>query len=314
LPLGTVIVINQAVGCPPGAPIGGKCLEVEVACPNTANLDAYVVVTNPAGTSIGTIVLHGGGGGTSVFNGASPGGNFSTTYLTDHYTVVQIAWLSGWEFAGPGFQGSMLNAACRPATLLAWIYNHIDDHTKGYCVQGYSAGASAAGYSVAQYGLKNEIDALMFAGGPPLDDLYRGCVDPSSSLITVCPGVTGHYTYNTSGTSWGSAQLTDQIEGTSSCENQPASQDVAIWTADSLDNSVGDFSYPQTLISAFMCPALNLAPGQGMFFLNAAAPSVDNIQCGTTSNGCSGEKYWYNSPLHFNQMVDQMRADCVLRH
>jgi hypothetical protein len=86
------------------------------------------------------------------------------------------------------------------------------------------------------------------------------------------------------------------------------------WTADSIDNPAGDFRYAQTLISAFMCPAVNMAPGQGMFFLNAASPSVDNIQCGTISNGCSGEEYWSNSPMHFNQMVNQMRSDCVLRH
>ena len=63
----------------------------------------------------------------------------------------------------PAFPYNVRTAACRPATLLHWIWRDSGYYTVGgMCAHGFSAGAGEVAYALAWYG----------AG-----DQYIGCLD-----------------------------------------------------------------------------------------------------------------------------------------
>jgi hypothetical protein len=119
----------------------------------------------------GTIVFFSDGDGTTPTGGENPVGCNEVTchdikgYANDYsnnYLVVQTAWdttyngnpADGWEDPTNGSGGSIGDAACRPATFLAYVRfgsgtNPALWTTGGMCVQGESAGGAAAIYPLA---------------------------------------------------------------------------------------------------------------------------------------------------------------------
>ncbi len=311
--LGSVTVVHPQVTCPAGAVTGATCLEVQVTCPNTDQINATLGLGLPTGTPTGTIVLHSGSGGEGFLTGPT-NFQFGNTFETDHgFRILQISWASDWENTGSDQAGSVLAAACRPATLFNWIYKtyHQSDTTKAYCLLGDSAGSAAVAYSLAHYGLGAEVDAAILSAGPPIANIYSGCVGPASSMNTVCPGVTGLYTYPPD---IAPPTGVDVWEHTTTCEDSPSTADKKVWANTGVDTNGAVYDYPQTVLSSWECPNYNEAAGNGAFYWSkvaAAGSVISTTQCATT---CHDEEYWMNNAKSYIQMVDQMITDCVPRH
>ena len=329
LALGSV-TNNGAVKCPsaPGtAAKGAVCYAVTVNCPNTVPLSGWVAIANP-GAPIGTVTMMGAGPGTLFFTDT-----FANKYLSLGYQTAQIAFASTWEDSGESPYGSVLAAACRPATLFNWVYAnfHQGAKTLPYCLQGFSGGSGAVSYALTHYGLKSIADAAMFTAGPAMGDMVKGCTSPPGQLqynaIPECgSGWRDYYTiYPTVGSV---LSYPDKWEHTTTCSNNPSPADEAVWANTSIDSIPADYNYPQTKLSSFQCTG-NGAPGQGMFFFdNVEAQSPSSISAfgcahgGSNSGptGCNGEMYWEDNgtgtldKTRFTQMITQMQTDCVARH
>jgi len=235
LPTGTVSVDSgtPASGCPisDGWLSGVTCQHATVTCPGS-NGSAPLGITfgyktpSPAN---GTIVIFSHSGGTTPE--AFPGneGTIASAYYNANYQVVQTKWDSDWEDeSSTGAGGSIGLAACRPATFIAWVVGnlysalHTANSNAGMCLHGTSAGASAAAYALAWYGLYANIDKVTMVSGPPMGDIEEGCIEPQSTQLQVCPsGQLGCSTYN-SPASWSQApKYTDALSS------------MRTWTGDS---------------------------------------------------------------------------------
>lgn len=319
LPLGSVVNHGE-IRCPfmgeYSAATGAACYSLTVSCPDTADIGARVAIANSSAKR-GSITMMGAGPGQIFFTDL-----FANKYVELGYQTAQIAFSAPWEDSGPG-AGSILKAACRPATVFDWIDKNFHPRSRSapFCMQGYSAGGAAIAYALTHYGLKSEIDAAMLTAGPPFGDLYKGCTGGGPVPIAACgPGAETYFRFPHNG----GGSMLDRWEHTSTCSNNPTPLDEAIWRSSSIDSPGADFSYPQTKISSFQCLG-NEAPGQGLFFFDQLAPStISATHCARGGSpmdpsGCQREAYWLNfdgsvNQSRFDQMITQMQTDCVARH
>ena len=190
-------------------PTNTECYALVVSgCPLTAqgesgnlpSITAFVGVTTPSVgiTPKGTIVLFSADGGTSFFNFPNGGlnGLGTPSYVDDYYIAnyitVQVAWASTWwdNTDNPPIK-SILDEACRPATLLNYINGHYANSQFPMCAQGHSGGAAAIGYSMAWYGADKgsggSLQTALLTSGPALSDIQSGCKYPNGPApSTVC--------------------------------------------------------------------------------------------------------------------------------
>jgi hypothetical protein len=196
LPTGTVSVASgtPSSGCPTsdGWLSGVTCRYATVTCPESNGTTplgitfGYETPASPKGTIV--IFSHSGGTTPEAFPGNE--GTIAGGYYNANYQVVQTKWDSDWEDeSGTGLGGSIGLAACRPATFLAWVISNLytpiynSNPTAGMCVHGTSAGASAAAYSLAWYGLYANIDKVTMVSGPPMGDIEEGCIERSIQMF-----------------------------------------------------------------------------------------------------------------------------------
>jgi hypothetical protein len=199
------------IACPANRGFAGTaCSSTTITgCPNDQDFPLVYSVNAPTNGQQpkGTIVLLSGfGGGNAVL----PDGEedlYVPTYTAAGYQVVQIAWgtPSGaidWEFSNintPSLGYNIRNAACRPATFLRYVYDHIYTNPTGkagMCAQGFSAGSGAIAYSMAWYGAADQntgyLDKVELLSGPELADIERGCEigsgGASMQFASVCLG------------------------------------------------------------------------------------------------------------------------------
>jgi hypothetical protein len=340
LPLGHVVVVQRPVTCPSGFFTGMTCEKVEVAgCAGVADLSNVTLgFKNPAGIPKGTIVLHGGGGGQQPFNAGPSGSSYVDQYLAGGYQVVQMAWPSDWEDTGEATKSIKL-AACRPATILAYIADPANQiHTTGaFCAQGHSGGTGAWGYTLAWYDGGSMIDKVLLTSGPVFGDIALGCVVPDAPDVTVVP---------TNGSAWsthpsyvGSSATNVALwtgdgscQGPSptSCASYTAWKDQSIVSGDSTYSGCtttgpsASFSYPQTALSGWLCNNnANNSAGEGYFFYRkftsptqtahfsltaiSQCPGAEDIWDGMTPQGTSG------LTASANDMLDPVRG-CIPRH
>jgi len=127
LPLGSAdnVMNNQSCGMG-GAP---NCTTMVVHCPGIEDATAVLQTTSPSGTAKGTIFAHGGGGGTGFYGMNVP------AFVMNGYRVVQVRWTSDWEKTQ---NAGILAAACRPATVMQWVFDNVQkgDKTSGFCAVG----------------------------------------------------------------------------------------------------------------------------------------------------------------------------------
>jgi hypothetical protein len=172
-----------------------QCFEATVSCPGTDNIGVTFGYVGPtvAPTPQGTIVFFSGGSGTTP---AAPGEDilsYSDNYV-QNFTIIYVAWASAWENASPSgtYPENILLAACRPATLLAWIDGSAVVHSAGaMCAQGKSAGSAAIAYSMSWYGAGKTsaggyLTNVELLSGPVLSRIDDGCKVPAPT-VSMCP-------------------------------------------------------------------------------------------------------------------------------
>jgi hypothetical protein len=105
----------------------------------------------------------------------------------DGFRTVQVDWGRNWFQAKPGLEEGMGNLACRPASILKWVFDnlHGSQVDKAFCSDGHSNGASQLAYSLTRYGMGKYLDLAVFESGPNFTYIDQGCIqdDPAYSDI-----------------------------------------------------------------------------------------------------------------------------------
>lgn len=280
-------------------------MSVAVSCPGLTDLNATLSQAIPRGTPKGTIVLVSGHGGTAFFNSG-----FANRYLADGFRVVQFGWNTDWEDTG-GI--GLTSASCRGATVFKFAFDHIHQANRnaGFCAQGSSGGGAAITYSLAQYGLSDYFDYVVIAAGPGVARLDYGCdralyTGPPLNLCTQLTNAPFAFTSGGKVNGW---------ENTTTCDaKSPLQSDIDKWAADSVITSSGNYSYPKTGMSWFMCvtPPVNNSTGEAKFLIDQVLPKkAPDVNCYT--GVCQGEAVWQDTNA-FNKTHSEMLSQCVPNH
>jgi hypothetical protein len=315
LPLGTVTAIGDPYLCS-GAPNGSdflssmNCLNATIHCPNIADIGITYGFTGPA-SPVGTIVIFNGGAGMKPIDTADDLPNFVARYAT-LYNTIQMEYNSAWEDPSPdGSGGSLLAAACRPATFLNYINNSSLHSTGAMCAHGASAGSAQVAYSMAWYGAASYLTNVELIVGPVFSEIDQGCTYGNTYTPTVCaPGTpycstktlpwTDSVVYVPSDNSYVSAW-----SGLPHCNTSlvnPAN--YPLWAAMSIvDGSdtgyAPTFNFSSTTKHGWLCSTLkqtsctspscpNNTSAQGKYFYDAINATGDSKLTVTGATGCAG--------------------------
>jgi hypothetical protein len=325
LPLGTVSGVKQLRSCPEGFLSGMTCYQAEMSCPNTLDLGFTYGVVDPGGTPAGTIIFHGGNGGTVPYGTT----DFGQTYLADGFQIVQVAWESNWEATGA--TPNIMAAACRPATFLSYVAQTMY-HGGGMCAQGLSAGSAAVAYTLAWYGGASFLDKVELLSGPVFADIEKGCEVPHAPIATVCPqgevGCNGDPWPDSPAYVGGDNIAVGDWTGNSTCNGKRATSQSsnAAWKAMSIVNGTSNpsFSYPHTGVAGWLCsndaPEQNNSAAEGSFFYqqftNASQTAGFSV---TRIDECSGDEgvedgYTPQGVLGVTAISEDMIAACKKNH
>ena len=334
--LGSVSSVSSLSACPADFYPGMTCFKATVSCASTDDISVIYGYKTPAAVK-GTIFLHAGSGGTTAFSYGPSVDGYVDSYFKGGYQVVELEWASDWEIATSAGSENIKSAACRPATLLNYVYENIHGGSAGQgamCAHGDSAGSAAMAYALTWYKSDSFLDKVVLTSGPVLGDIEAGCKVPNVAPITVC----GAGQFGCVGQPWIDASqyqpgsnAPQKWTGDKTCNNVPAGQSTssasnAAWKAQSIVDGTtsANFSYPKTALSGWLCSnGLNPSAAQGQYYYQnikdpsqAAAfsvnrvdgcPTAEDVWSGTTS---SGESAFTAS---VNDMLDPV-AGCVKRH
>lgn len=328
LPLGTVTGVS-AVTCPTGFAAGAVCSQATVSCPNVANIYVkFGVLAGSGSATLGTIVLHGGGGGTTPFNSG-----YVAPYVNANFDVVQIAWASDWEYAGTQYTKNIKYAACRPATLIRYLYDNVHKvgNQLGFGFHGQSGGSGVGGYILSWYGLGDILDAVEVGAGPVFGDIMQGCMSPAGADVNVCPtgqfgcsqqpGFTVSPTYGGSQCSLatGTSGMGRWIGYDCNCGGTTDQATLTAMKEMSVVSTGANYQWPLTALSQWICkPPTNNSGAQGQFWSAMITPSSGASYLQALVDGCSGaESYWTGTYLGNNAKAasaNWMIQNCIPRH
>ena len=268
------------------------CYHATVSCPNTANIGVMWGIRGSGRK--GTVVFLGGAGGTIPY-----GNTFYSQYAEADLASIEVAWDSDWELAGPPYAANILNAACRPATLINYLHPQITQEP--FCAQGASGGAAQLAYSLSWYGLGSELTNVELLSGPVFSNIADGCRVPTSpSTVRIVPtnGETwsdqiGYYAEAKSLTLWTGSQCLPP-NGSSRAEEED-------WNEQSTVQPGATLNFPKTNVSGWVCNnGLNPSAGQSyLFFSQLGTPysltaitncnGAEDVTSGFTPQGVSGQ-------------------------
>jgi hypothetical protein len=316
LPLGQVQAGSET-DCPQDPSLilpNATCHQITVTCLGLEDVGATIAIAEPA-SPIGTVVVHDGGGGTDFFGRTQ----LTSRYVAAGYRVVDVRWSSEWEATQK--TASIKATACRPATLLRYVFDQVHGGAldRAFCGQGQSGGSAAMSYAVAHYGLGDVLDYVMVSSGPPFGRLDCGCGSTARDCVSPppqCPELT-------------STELADGRalpskvagwEGLQVCGAGASSADLEKYAADSVVSPGASYDYPKTGVSGWFCGQSPNGTGEGGALFLAkitAAGAPPQVFCGTN---CSGESIYDTSAvlsdgtLVSDRMVDELRAGCRPHH
>lgn len=293
--------------CHPSVPDDASCVRVRVECDDLDDAHARVALTEPKGTPLGTVVLFSGAGGTAPFDNG-----FVPELVGRGFRTVQVYWEGDWQISRAD---SVKEAACRPATVLAWAFEeyHRADRATGYCGLGHSAGAAQFAFSLAHYGAGDQLDHVLLSSGPPLARIDAGCDPREAGFGQETTRATGCEEFSSAPFVYSDqpASLVDRWTGERDCGAPYGDVSDPDWLHDQSVLSRGAvLSYPQTRLDSWICEADQWgAAGQGLLFYDEVESELER-HCAT---GCEGEESWSN-PAEFRRMADTIVEQCVPRH
>jgi hypothetical protein len=307
--LGVVDQITDNAPCN-GAPSGSSCMRVRVSgCPGLEDsaVFATIAVMLPNEPVARTVVHFKGGGG----EGYELGGY--AEYRTRDFRQVWVSWESDWEQTAG--QGMIKAAACRPATVLQWVFTeprlHGANRTQAFCGEGFSGGTAQLGYALAQYGAGDYLDYVNELSGPPFARIDLGCDGNAPQTATVCGA-----TVPTRLPGDGHLDQWENIPPPLACGSTAAPPTmVESWKQDSIAIG-GVYAYPNTQLRFFDCThntTANTAMAQIYYdqIVQAEGGSaMVGLQCFSAADQCSGESLGNGGAVATQAMID----GCIARH
>ncbi|CAN5149058.1 hypothetical protein BH18ACT4_BH18ACT4_14310 [soil metagenome] len=238
LPLGSV----SPAGAPPDCPVGTTCLGLTVTCPGVEqSVVAHLATNEPTGRRRGLVMFFSAGGGESWYLGQAQTTALVSELQADGFKVVQVRWETSWLTAARGEQAGAARLACRPATVIRWVYDNVYSSMGvrpstvgrcGFCASGNSGGATQVAYSLGYYGLDSILDAVVPTSGPPHAAIAKGCLEQAGYDYENDLNIDRNYGFLGRAGPWGRHELTW------------ASQ----WDADSIAVGALDLVHPTTRI------------------------------------------------------------------
>jgi hypothetical protein len=293
LDLGSVTSFVPVDPCPEGLHSGNRPLPEAVCytatvdnCPDHGlgtipPINATVAVSTPLSNwNLSTIFLHNGSNGEDYFGQGYGGTSYAAYYYSQNFQVVQIAWAAGTSWRDNANQPrvkSMKYEACRPATLLKYVYDSIHGGSTlgAMCAQGHSTGATALAYALAWYNATSYLNNVVLTSGPAQANIEAGCQYPAAQQyqnpITVCPpdqcidgpippgswlDFTQYLNTPPNSAAQSVADFTNNPAG--NCNDwrgthAPTDAFNANWRGMSVVSANAVYSYPSTSVYAFLC-------------------------------------------------------------
>jgi hypothetical protein len=255
----------------------------------------------------GTVTHWIGGGGDGFY---LPG---ATEYQMAGYRQVFVSWNSDWEQTQTS---GIKTAACRPATVLKWIFDepslHAGSQATAFCGEGHSGGSAQLAFALSHFGLDSILDYVSERAGPPFARIDLGCDHGEPATATVCGDeVTMYYSPSSR------VDRQNRWENTTTCgSTTPLASDVMKWNADSISVG-GTYNYPNTELQFFDCtynaPAVT---GMAQIYYDQivqaeGGTSRVGFHCYKQADGCSGEGL---GPHGDDEAIRSMIEKCVPNH
>jgi hypothetical protein len=340
-PVGTVTHVTLQPTCTIPGPVGSgmqpgfRCAVLTVSCPGIDDAQVDVALT-PGTATKGVIVTHAGSSGTTFENN-----QLAVAMFQKGWALAQIAWHLPWECpkhtatdcatdTTPVPQrAGIVEAACRPATVMKWIHDSATaaDGTpfvaagKPYCGHGASGGSGAFWYALTRYGLGAQLDHVVLAASTPFGRIDVGCNPASKSTMVPAPcdnvtppGVFVNFTNNNTTTD----RAFNKWLSTSSCDVSPSADEVALYARSSVVAPGADFTFP-TPVTTYDCvdqATLNVVPGAGHFVhdaLRANDPAGAKWRGACAVNGvngtCTGEGA-FQDPALLQAATSELDGQC----
>jgi hypothetical protein len=358
--IGTIRDVTYSGACAPsyGTPVGQelgdggganpdfRCVTLTVGCPGIADMTVVVALAGepPGVTPKGVVVTHDRDDGTTFFEGALP-----EAWFANGFALAEVAWATPWECPRGSAASSptkcirdttpldvrpgLLDVACRPATVFAWIHDAATSksggpfvpHGEAFCGFGVSAGSGALWYSLLHYGLDAAFDYVGVAASTPYGRIDIGC-NPErahSTIATPCenlpedPLVPEQYDSNHSP----HANLIDDWSSTQSCDVAPSREDLAYWRRNSIVSTGAsyDIATPVTSYDCIDPSNVDIEPGMNAYLFAELAkvdPKATRFQplCvldGSGGAACSGEAALGDAGMLQQTAVLDMEKKCV---
>lgn len=186
--LGRATVVAGPSNC-----AGQTCYTLDVTCPGVVeDMRAELRVADPAAPSRGTILFTTGGGGGGLWEHfGSDAARVLAELRTAGFRTVQLSWPTGWLNGAAEQLEGHARLACRPATVARWVLDTLHAPppatpragnptpapvTLPFCSTGNSGGSAQISYMLTDYGLAEELAAVIPTGGPPMGRIDLGCL------------------------------------------------------------------------------------------------------------------------------------------
>src|ERR1017187_7693556 len=170
-------VEDSAAVCQAGPLANTICRRLQVSCDGLKPIQAEIRVTEPAAGASprGTVVLGSGGGGGGFYAPDPEIQGLVRDLAAMGFRVVDRRWMGGWTTN----EGGLKNEACRYATLLTWVHDHLHKGGK-FVATGNSGGSAEIGYALTSWGRGDILDLAIPTSGPPTARLDYVCVKQAS--------------------------------------------------------------------------------------------------------------------------------------
>ncbi len=297
---GTVADVRDLRACPAGAPSGATCKQVTVrGCPQIEDeaIDATIMILLAAAPARGTITHFKGGGGEGFLTTGTD------EYRAEGFDQIFVSWASDWEqTAGSGIK----TAACRPATILRWVFEdptlHGGSRARAFCAEGKSGGSAQIGYALTHYGLADALDYVNELSGPPFARIDLGCDGDAPATATVC-GQTVTMRLPAKVGAW------ENMAPLTCGSTDVPSSDLERWRDDSIAFG-GTYDYPNTRVEFFDCTNMSTAVTAMAQLYYQQITSDTAYHCYSQADGCRGEGLGTGERVAIQAMID----GCTPRH